>query len=74
MHPDIARELMNQRNREMVAQARHDSLARQLRAALRARRHGQQQVELPVIPDYVPDLVADPGIPAQRRDTTTTTR
>jgi len=59
MHPDFARELINQRTRELRAEATRLSFARKLRAAHKARRREQTTFEPPVIPDYVHDLVGE---------------
>jgi hypothetical protein len=56
----MARELISQRARELESQARQRSLAHTVRAAARARRHGQAADATfapPVIPDYVADIV-----------------
>jgi hypothetical protein len=76
MHPDIARELMNQRTREMRAEATQANVARRLRAALRNRRREQNTFVPPVIPDYVDDMVGGSGqpVPPQRGDSHATTR
>ncbi len=56
MHPEIMRELIAQRGREMQARARQ---ARLVRIAIRGRRRGRSRLDeadgfvLPVIPDYV---------------------
>jgi hypothetical protein len=60
LHPDMARELISQRTRELQSQARERGLAHSLRAAARARRRGQTADATfvpPVIPDYVEDIV-----------------
>ena len=60
LHPDMARELISQRSREMQSQAQERRLAHSLREARRARRHGQADGATfvpPVIPDYVEDIV-----------------
>jgi len=76
MHPDIARELMTQRTREMREAAQEASLARKLRHALRARSRDRRPFEPPVIPDYVDDMVASPAghVPAQRNDSPANSR
>lgn len=68
MHPDISRELMNQRTSEMRAAAQRASLARKARQAVRARRREHTEFVPPVIPDYVDGLVTVPEhqVPAQR--------
>jgi hypothetical protein len=54
MHPEILRQLTEQRGREMRAQAGRARLARM---AIRGRRHGHQLPDddfaVPAIPDYV---------------------
>jgi hypothetical protein len=54
MHPEILRELNNQRGREMREQAHRARLARMIRSS----RHGRdlppdQEIVIPAIPDYV---------------------
>jgi DNA invertase Pin-like site-specific DNA recombinase len=61
LHPEMARELISQRTRELESQARQRGLAHTVRAAARARRRGQAAGATfvpPVIPDYVEDIVA----------------
>jgi hypothetical protein len=56
MHPEIARELIAQRGREMRARARQAQLARIAIRAGRRRRHLPDETDgfvLPAIPDYV---------------------
>lgn len=56
MHPEILRELSDQRGREMRAQARQASLARSMIQAMRRRRAPQHEADgfvIPAIPDYV---------------------
>jgi hypothetical protein len=57
MHPDLMRELIDQRGREMRSQAGQARLARTLRTALRGRRHAAgaapEELAMPPIPDYV---------------------
>jgi len=56
MHPDLMRELIDQRVREMRSQAAQAGLARTLRAALRRRRRAgaaPEEIALPPVPDYV---------------------
>ena len=54
MHPEILRQLTEQRGREMRAQARHSRL---VRMAIRGRRHGHDLPDddfvIPADPDYV---------------------
>lgn len=70
MHPDITRELMNQRTSEMRAAAQRASLARKVRQAVRARRRQHSEFVPPVIPDFVDDLVTGSApehqVPPQR--------
>jgi hypothetical protein len=57
-HPDMARELISQRARELQSQAQQRRLARTVRDAIRAQRHGQAATFVaPVIPDYVEDIL-----------------
>lgn len=72
MHPDIALELMNQHSREMITEARDASLARKMRAVLRARRQTPAGFTPPAIPDTVAELIGDSArdIPGQRPATT----
>jgi hypothetical protein len=59
MHPEIYRELISQRGREMREQAHKATLARTASRLRRASRRGGAQAEagngfaIPVIPDYV---------------------
>jgi hypothetical protein len=56
MHPEFARELTDQRGREMRARARQAQLARIAIRVGRRRRHQPDETEgfvLPTIPDYV---------------------
>ena len=56
MHPEFARELTDQRGREMRAQARQAQLARIAIRVGRRRRHQPDETDgfvLPTIPDYV---------------------
>jgi hypothetical protein len=60
LHPEMARELINQRARELQSQARQRRLAHSVREAIRAQRRGQAdgaRFVPPVIPDYVDDIV-----------------
>ena len=54
MHPDFAREIHNQRGREMREQAHRSRLVRMIRNS----RHGRdlppdEEIVIPAIPDYV---------------------
>jgi len=56
MHPDLMLELARQRASERQEAARHASLARALRKAVRAQRHRAEAPDtfvVPPIPDYV---------------------
>ena len=58
MHPEIARELMAQRGRELRERARQANMARTVSRAQRARRRGASLPQAddftwPAIPDYV---------------------
>ena len=56
MHPEFARELTDQRGREMRARARQAQLARIAIRVGRRRRHQPDETDgfvLPAIPDYV---------------------
>jgi hypothetical protein len=56
MHPEFARELTDQRGREMRARARQAQLARIAIRVGRRRRHQPDETDgfvLPTIPDYV---------------------
>jgi len=54
MHPEILRELINQRGREMREQAHRARLARMIRSSRRGRaRLGDDEIVVPAIPDYV---------------------
>ena len=71
MHPDIMRDVANQRATERRAAARNASTARALRKSIRAQRHHTRAPEdfvLPAIPDYVDDTfhAAAQEMPAQR--------
>ena len=60
LHPEMARELLSQRARELQSQAQERRLAHSVRAAARARRRGQAdgaRFVPPVIPDYVEEIV-----------------
>jgi len=58
MHPDVMRELANQRGREMRARAREAALARRIRKEMR-RRTAAAGFVLPRIPDYVDGTFRD---------------
>ena len=58
MHPEILRQLNNQRGREMQARAHHARLVRMIKSVRHGRhgRHGlteADEVVLPPVPDYV---------------------
>jgi hypothetical protein len=53
MHPDVMRELANQRSREIRARAREARLARKIRKEMHRRTAPAAEVVLPRIPDYV---------------------
>ena len=56
MHPEILRELIAERGRDLQAQAHRAMLARSAAKAARAGRRGHRvpdQVVIPAIPDYV---------------------
>lgn len=56
MHPEMLRQMIADHNRTAQAEARQGRLAR---ALIRARRHPdlEQDIVIPVIPDYVDDMV-----------------
>jgi hypothetical protein len=58
MNPNIAQELINERTRDMLAEARQ---ARRIRDLMRTRRQHARTapVQIPAIPDYVHELVGD---------------
>jgi hypothetical protein len=57
-HPEMARELISQRARELQTQAQQRRLARTVRDAIRAQRRGQAaKFATPLIPDYVEDIL-----------------
>jgi hypothetical protein len=71
MHPDIMREVANQRAAERREAARNASRARALRKAIRAQRDHTEAPDTfvaPAIPDYVDGTfhVAENDLPAQR--------
>jgi ribose 1,5-bisphosphokinase PhnN len=54
MHPDILRELISQRGREMREQAHRAGLARMIRSSRRVRDlRPDDEIVVPAIPDYV---------------------
>ena len=54
MHPELLRELNNQRGREMREQAHRARLARMIRSSRRGRaRPDDDEIAVPAIPDYV---------------------
>jgi hypothetical protein len=59
MHPDVMRELANQRGREMEARAREARLTRRVRKQMRSRTAEAGEQVLPRIPDYVDDAFGD---------------
>jgi hypothetical protein len=79
MHPEIMRELIAQRNRDLRERAQSAILARSLRAARRGRGRPAKADEfvVPAIPDYVDGSFAGAGdeaaaqvhsrVPAARR-------
>ena len=59
MHPDVMRELANQRGREMEARARQATLARRIRKQMRSRTAAAAEQVLPRIPDYADSTFLD---------------
>lgn len=59
MHPDVMRELANQRGREMRARAREATLARRIRKEMRRRTAAAAEFVPPRIPDYVDGTFRD---------------
>jgi hypothetical protein len=59
MHPDLMRDLVDQRGREMRARAREVTLARRIRKELRRRTAAAAEFALPRIPDYVDGTFRD---------------
>jgi len=59
MHPDVMRELANQRGREMRARAREATLARRIRKETRRRTAAAAEFVPPRIPDYVDGTFRD---------------
>ena len=76
MHPDMMRELMNQRATEAQARAHEARLARAARKLARARRdlaEASRTLTAPEIPDYVDAMFGETGqvrperhVPTQR--------
>jgi len=71
VHPEIVREMAEQRGREMRARAAENRLARAARLALRQGRGGSQQTDefiAPAIPDFVDGsfLTEPTRVPADR--------
>ncbi|MBV9382488.1 MAG: hypothetical protein JOY82_15940 [Streptosporangiaceae bacterium] len=71
MHPDLIRELIDQRGNELRSQARQALLVSALRKARRSRRRGgsAEQFAAPRIPDYVDGTFRTDGQPAQEHST-----
>jgi hypothetical protein len=59
MHPDMMRELADQRGREMHARAREAMLARRIRKGMRRRTAAAAEFVPPRIPDYVDSTFRD---------------
>ena len=59
MHPDVMRELADQRGRQMRARAREATLARRIRKEMRLRTAAAAGFVLPRIPDYVDGTFRD---------------
>ncbi|HEX8008056.1 MAG TPA: hypothetical protein VF482_16690 [Trebonia sp.] len=59
MHPDMMRELAEQRGREMRARAQQATLARRIRKETRRRTAAAAEFALPRIPDYVDGTFRD---------------
>ena len=59
MHPDVMRELANQRGREVRAGVREVTLARRIREEMRWRTAAAAEFILPRIPDYVDGTFRD---------------
>jgi hypothetical protein len=53
MHPELLRELNNQRGREMRERAHRARLARMIRSSRRGRARPDDELVIPAIPDYV---------------------
>jgi hypothetical protein len=62
MHPDVMRELVNQRGREMGARAREVRLARRIAKEARRRTAAAAEVVLPRISDYMEGTFPDPEL------------
>jgi hypothetical protein len=77
MHPDMMRELMNQRASEAMTRAHEARVARAARKLARARRdlaEASRMLTVPEIPDYVDAMFGETGhgpaeghVPNQRR-------
>jgi hypothetical protein len=59
MHPEVMRELANQRGREMRARAREATLASRIRKEMPRRTAAATEFVLPRIPDYVDGTFRD---------------
>jgi hypothetical protein len=64
MHPEILRQMIDQRSRETQARAEENRLARQLLRSLRSQRRdglaaGHDGYAIPAIPDYVDGSFVD---------------
>ena len=59
MHPDVTRELANQRGREMRARAREAAMARRIRKEKRGRTPAAAEFILLRIPDHVDATLPD---------------
>jgi hypothetical protein len=59
MHPDVMRELANQRGREMRARAREATPARRISKEMRRRTAAASEFVPPRIPDYVDGTFRD---------------
>jgi hypothetical protein len=59
MHPELLRELADQRGREMRARARETRLAKRIREELGRRTPAADEPALPRIPDYVDGTFRD---------------
>jgi hypothetical protein len=74
MHPEILRQLIEQRTRETQARASERHLSRMFQHSSKARRHGGSvtDYDLPAIPDYVDGsfivhgTASDGAVPAAR--------
>lgn len=68
MHPDIMREVVNQRTAERREAARNAGIARALRKAIRAQRNrtgAPDTIVVPAIPDYVDGTFRGAEVPEQ---------